>query len=371
MIYIFGISITFFLSAILLTKKRKSEADTILGIWLGVIGLNVTLFYLVTSEQYFQIPYFLGFEIPMPLLHGPFLFLYTYYLTQPKAFTKVKLLNFIPFLIGLFVLAPFLRLSTEEKIAVYLQEGNDYATISTIIFVCIIISGVAYSALSLGMLRRHHKRIRETHSYEEKINLKWLYYLVFGLGLIWVLVISADDQYIFSAVVVYVLLIGFYGIKQVGIFSNQVSNGDLAEPEPYSIPEIVQSEKFKYEKSGLTSSQLNGIHENLTRTMDREKLYLTPELTLADVADKLSIHPNVLSQVINQMEGKNFFDYINGLRVEDFMQRITRSESHKFTMLSLAMDCGFNSKTSFNRNFKKATGMSPSDYLKTLAVNVI
>ena len=98
--------------------------------------------------------------------------------------------------------------------------------------------------------------------------------------------------------------------------------------------------------------------------MQKEKLYKNSELTLADLSQKLNVHPNVLSQVINSAEQKNFYDYVNHLRVEEFKTIILLPENQKFTLLSIAFECGFNSKTAFNRNFKKATGFSPSEYLK-------
>jgi AraC-like DNA-binding protein len=98
--------------------------------------------------------------------------------------------------------------------------------------------------------------------------------------------------------------------------------------------------------------------------MTEKKLYQTPELTLNIVSKELNIHPNTLSQVINSVEQKNFFDYVNTLRIEEFKHRITNPDNHKYTLLSLAYECGFNSKTSFNRNFKNLTGKSPSEFLK-------
>ncbi len=88
------------------------------------------------------------------------------------------------------------------------------------------------------------------------------------------------------------------------------------------------------------------------------------------VSRELNIHPNTLSQVINRAEQKNFFDYINSLRVSEFKERTMKSDYQKYTLLSLAHDCGFNSKTSFNRNFKKITGKSPSEYLKEAHIDL-
>ena len=102
--------------------------------------------------------------------------------------------------------------------------------------------------------------------------------------------------------------------------------------------------------------------------MLEKKLYENLELSLNDLANQLQVHPNVLSQVINMQEGMTFFDYINFHRVEAFKKMVKQPENQKFTLLGLAYDAGFNSKTSFNRNFKKATGFAPSDYLKQLDI---
>ncbi len=371
MLYIIGIAITFFLSFILLTKKQKSKADKILALWLSVIGLHLTFYYLIATEKHFQFPFVLGFEIPMPLLHGPFLFLYTASLTNPGSVNARSLLHFTPFILGLVVISPFLKLPVEEKIMVYQQEGESYAVLMVIILTSIILSGIIYSLLSLRLLKVHKVNILKSYSEVEKINLKWLYYLILGMGGIWLFVIFASDHYIFSSGVIYVIFIGYYGIKQVGVFTNQPPEQHSVEPEA-SVTVIDQAPpaKAKYEKSELALTELEIIYQQLTDLMQREKLYTTPELTLSDVAQKLNTHPNILSQVINRVVEKNFFDYVNEQRISKFKELVAKPENQQFTLLSIAYECGFNSKTSFNRNFKKLAGISPSAYLKEAKIQL-
>ena len=97
--------------------------------------------------------------------------------------------------------------------------------------------------------------------------------------------------------------------------------------------------------------------------MHDQKLYCNSELSLAELASRLNTQPNHLSQVINEREGKNFYDYINSLRIEEFKQLSAGADSRKYTLLALAQQCGFNSKSSFNRYFKKVTGQSPSEFI--------
>jgi len=366
MIYIIGIAITFFLSFILLTKKGKSVADRILFVWLCVIIVHLILFSIISSNEYLKFPYLLGFEIPLPLLHGPFLFLYTLTLTSEQLAKTKMILHFLPFAIGFISTTPFLILNTKEKILVYQNEGEGFETISTIIFIGIVLSGIAYTILSLRVLANHKKLIKDNFSSIEKINLQWLFRLVLGLSCIWILVFFADDEIIFSSVVLFVAFIGYYGIKQVGVFTNQqvLELSPAIESKELAEPSVVTPEVSKYNKSALSDIQLNALHAKLVQLMNQKKLFLTPELTLTMVAEVLEIHPNTLSQVINTVEQKNFFDYVNTLRIEEFKERIADPENQKYTLLSLAFECGFNSKTSFNRNFKNLTGKSPSEYLR-------
>lgn len=370
MIYIVGIVITLFLAFILFTKRDKTFADNILFIWLCVIAIHLSLFAIISSQEYLQFPYLLGLDIPIPLLHGVFLFIYTRSLTSQKSISWKVLLHFIPFALAFVATIPFLLLSPQEKVNVYRNEGEAYATLIGIIFFGIIVSGIIYTSLSLVELIKHRNKIKNNYSYTEKINLQWLFGLIIGLLCIWVVVFLADDEYVFSFVVLYVLFIGYFGIKQVGIFTNQLP---VDQPLTAALTEqLAIANKFnedaKYDKTSLTDHQLSAIHQELMQLIEQKKVYLMPELTLSMVSQQLNVHPNTLSQVINRVEQKNFFDFINTLRVQEFKQRVANLEHEKYTLLALAHECGFNSKTSFNRNFKSIAGRSPSQYLKDIKV---
>lgn len=345
----------------------------------------------------------------MPLLHGPFLFLYVSALTnQNQGKRYFDAVHFIPFLAGYLLLFSFFLLPVKDKINVYKAEGKPYELLMTIFLFSFIFSGILYTLLSLQKLKLHRKKIKDYFSETEMINLKWLLYLIIGLSVIWVLVVIGDEKYLFSAVVFYVLFIGYFGIKQVGIFTNsasilnhreslslkiekdnllnkivehklsvfpEIKETNQADDVPAAISGNVdakkQPEKVKYEKSGLSMTSVQEIHRRLTDLMQKEKLYKNPELTLTDLAKIMQVHPNILSQVINTMENSNFYDYINFQRIEEFKEICVLPENQKFTLLTLAFECGFNSKTAFNRNFKKATSVSPTEYLKSTTTKFI
>lgn len=372
MIYITGIIISSFLTVLLLTKRNKNQADYVLFLWLCAATLHLTMYAMISSGEYGRFPYLLGFELPLPLVHGPFLFLYATAFTNRPSKTRYKLLHFVPSALALVSVLPFLILNYDDKVQVYRSGGAAYRGLTIALFTATIISGVVYSLMTLLFLNNHKKRIKERFSYTEKINLQWLFHLTIGLLCIWIIAFFTSDQYIFAAVVLYILFIGYFGIKQVGIFTNPIPDAitpGIVPEDPIGIADP-PVENFKYERSRLTDQETELIHKQLLQLIRQEKSHLVPGLTLAMVAQQLAVHPNTLSQVINRAEQKSFFDYINTLRVEEFKQKVTLPESQQYTLLSLAFDCGFNSKTAFNRNFRNITGQSPSEYLKEQQISL-
>ncbi len=367
---IVGIIITFFLAFILFTKKDKNLADKILGIWLVVIGIHLFLFYDHVLSQNFQFPLLLGLQLPMPFLQWPFIYIYISVLTnQYKPQKKLNFLwHFVPTLIIYIYLIEFFKLPIEEKISIFKQKGElpKYEKFAEFMLILMSLSGVIYAYFTYCLIRQHHKNILNQFSYQEKINLDWVKNLFIGMGGIWMVIwFRGDDNMIFLSVVVFVIFLGFFGIKQVGIFTNKIPEKEEAKIEDENT-EIVK----KYEKSSLTPDMAESIHQKLLSEMDANKYFQNPELSLNDLAVNIGVHPNILSQVINSFEGKTFFDYINYHRVEEFKRIAKLPDNQKYTLLGLAYDCGFNSKTSFNRNFKKATGFAPTEYLKQLEIDL-
>lgn len=383
MIYIIGIILALFLSVVLLSKKNKTKSNWILLAWLLVIALNLALIYLQTDEKKYIYPSLLGWVFPFPLLHWPFLYLYVSTLTSKKETGPQLLwLHFIPFFLSIILFSRFLFLPEISKINVYEIGGKGYETELLINLISIILSAVIYTALSVVKLWKYKNLIKNEFSYLEKINLNWLSYLIAGMTIIFFAVIFVgNDKIIYSFVVVFVFFIGYFGIKQVGIFTENIPNSIAEENKNLVESEFIFESKsnneklplsdgqpevkgLKYLKSTLNEDTALRIYNDLNKIMLTEKLYQNAELKLDDLAEALNVLPNHLSQVINSIENKNFYDYVNQLRIDDFIKMISLPENQKFTLLSLAFECGFNSKTSFNRNFKKVTGLTPSEYLK-------
>ena len=123
--------------------------------------------------------------------------------------------------------------------------------------------------------------------------------------------------------------------------------------------------RFVNSSTGLSSENAKLITPKVLEFMKSEKPYLDSELSIVKLAGLLNIPHHHLSQVINEQLGKNFFEFINEYRVEEVKQLMAKNKDRKFTLLSIAHDGGFNSKSSFNSTFKKYTNNTPKEYMKT------
>ncbi|MGN8034787.1 helix-turn-helix domain-containing protein [Chitinophaga sp. 22321] len=377
-VYMGGVFISLFLFVMLISKRQKSTADKILSTWLFFAVIHQALIGWYASNKMSDMPALIGWELPFPFLHGPFLYLYILFLTGQQRQGWRSILHFVPAVLVAIILAPVLgSMSVPEKLGAIAPVR--FEALFQWMVRGIIVSGVVYVVLSLVLLRRHKQNVAVQFSNTDKITLNWLRYLIGGMGVIWVVVIFFESaQSLYVVVALFIFFIGYFGIRQVGIFSNPPPAHEVYLPAVVQAPEAevvadvadVADKKVKYEKTGLTEAEASRIHTALTTLMRTQECYKDSELTLGDLAKTLEIHPAILSQVINSKEEKSFYDYINTLRVEAFKQLLLKPDSQQYTLLSLAFECGFNSKTSFNRNFKKITQLSPSSYVKEMNISV-
>ncbi len=374
MFYIAAISLAFFLAIVLFTKRGKTKADGILASWLLIIGSHLTLYYISTTVDSYYYPY-LAIAMPFPLLHGPMLYWYTASLTNQHIYLKNRWgWHFVPATFFIAMLAPFFLLTHTQRLQIFAEQGRGYEWLLLLHKVAVFLSGVAYVVLSLLLLKTHKQNVRNRFSQVEKINLAWLRYFIYSMILVWLAVFYGNDLIIFSLVALFVMLLGYFGIKQVGIFTQslQTETFDL-ETNPATEEKATtfhEQPKARYLKSTLSPEAQQAIHQKLILAIDDQKLFLNPELTITELANTLAVHPNHLSQVINSVESKAFYDFINGKRIEEFKRIVALPENQKYTLLALAFECGFNSKTAFYRNFKSVTGLSPTHYLKQKHIQI-
>lgn len=367
MVAYIGIGINLLLILLMASKEGKTVADKILLVWLLLIACHLSLYVLsIQTITTANVHWLLGTSIPFPMLHGPMLYLYTAAMTNQLPLNrKWILLHFIPALVAVLFFLPVLLRSAEEKLAFIESGGEGYQTANLLRIILLQVSGFVYVLWALWLLRRHKRNISQEFSYDERINLNWLRYFIYGLAAIWLIIVfTKSDYYIFGGAGLFIVFLGYFGIRQSGIFTPaNLYKTAPAGGIPAPVEKIENHPRRKYASSGVTGEMSSEIHQRLVQLMQEEKLYTEPDLSLSMLAERIRVHPNYLSQVINEKEGKTFFEYINNLRIEEFKRLAALPENRQYTIMSLAYDCGFNSKSSFNKNFKKVSGQSPSDYL--------
>jgi AraC-like DNA-binding protein len=149
-------------------------------------------------------------------------------------------------------------------------------------------------------------------------------------------------------ITIFIFIFGYLGLRQPEII----------------LPVEEETVIKKYEKSTLTDEKGEVHLQLLLEVMDKSKPFLKNDLTLQKLAALLDISTHHLSQIINERLNQNFFDFINSYRIEDAKQKLLSPDFRNYTILAIAEECGFNSKSSFNTAFKKFTDQTPSEFRK-------
>lgn len=376
MFFLLGIFLAVFLGLLLLLKKNKSRADNILTIWLFFLCTTQLLRYLTWTGYFYDYPHWLGVELSLPILHAVLLYFYVREVTGNPLRNHWEVLAHFLTTVLLFILTiPFYLISAEEKILAYQNHGVGFEWFKKTSLPLLVLSGIAYSIWSLWIIRKHQIRIKDNFSNTDKKELQWLKYLVLGNLILYVLSIFYDNYIINMGIVTLVLFIGIFGINQLNIFYTapklETSTSDLntaQEEQENKVTRKPSTPSKRYAKSGLNEEMAVQIYAKLQNFTAGEAIYKNENLTLSELADLLEAHPNHLSQVINEKEGKNFYNYINSIRIKEFIKLASLPENKKYTMMALAYDCGFSSKSTFNKHFKVSTGKTPTEFFNESVV---
>ncbi len=366
-----GIILSTFLSLVLFSKSDKSISDYLLASWFCFSGGALFSFTLVYTQQYLTYPSLTVFGMTLPLASCQILFLYTKYQIRPIfSFNKKDLLHFIPLLIVSLIFSNFYFLPYETRMNILKNREAEFEVQNLIKLGTIYLSGLVYIPVTFIKLIKYKRNLNNEFSNVERINFNWLLYLIIGLGIIWIVILFIrDDRFIFGSASIFIIWAGFFGINQVTVFNQNVTrpveNSQINTDISSGISKSA-AVNAKYQNSALDENAVSLIYKELVALLDEKKPYTNPDLNLGELANMLNVHPNHLSQVINSITNKSFYDLINERRIQEFLHRVTLPENKKYTLLSLAFECGFNSKASFNRNFKKIVGKSPSDYLNSI-----
>ena len=381
-----GINGLFFAFLLLQLKRENFRANRFLAVILAANGILLLDQFLLKSNLIYEVPALLGAFIPVEAVFPPTLYLYVRTMVQPNVSDQKTFLHFIPTFVSVMLLIPLYLLEFDEKKTIIDSNYVEWPGVLEITYpIYMVIVGTQFTVylfLSFKLLFSHTKNITQFFSYRENITLAWLRnFLLFNV-VIWICgaffyaaIVQSDaniEQYLdyfFVFSVLFVFYLGMMGLLQPLIYSGDESASQDPTSQPPSInDEMEESPEGKYKKSAVTKEMSARILKRLTETMEEEKPYLNNTLTLPDLAGMVSTPPNYLSQIINEQLKMNFFDYVNSYRIETAKNLIINPLPHTLTILDIAMESAFNSKSAFYSAFKKQVGVTPAAFKKSISL---
>lgn len=360
------------LAVLIFQKHRALFANRFLTALLLCFTL-ISIHLLIQDAGVYKIIPFAFVILGVPLTASPLQYLYTKYLLQRRAqFIKTDWLHFSLFIFFECVLIIAFFFGFIDFSAAASAEPASAPLFLRIFNWALIIQGLVYVAAGLRLIARFNRQLKNVLSSIEQLQMTWLRNTTLAILSAWLLFLIEDtlmieginlSNFVLVSVVfaIYVYAVGFIGLMKSEIFASPE-----VEQTMHQISEESDESTTKYQKSGLSEETARQIVEQLLVLMENKKPYTESLLTLAQLAEMLSVTPHNLSEVINTQLKKNFYDFVNGYRIEQVKKDLIDPSKLHIKILSLAFDAGFNSKATFNTLFKEMTGKTPSEYRKNL-----
>lgn len=360
-----GIVAALLCTLLLLSKNENRHSDYYLMIWMAVFCSDL-IYYLFPSVLPEQLQSF-GFTIPV--LSMAMLYLYVMSLTFNTELRLKYLIRHSFFYIlynAVFILTSVFYEKIGFKNSIPYFISGRYPEVMNFLTYLMAVLHVLYMILCFSALKKYQKLLPEYYSALEKISLNWLKYIFVSLIVLFVIVfcviafssrfesvsLSGTFKTVAAIQSVYLFCIIFFSLRQRLIFSSNI---------------VVVPDQNKREKtSSMNSGDLpDDISLKLLEFMRSNQPYLDEDLSLLKLSQQLGVSTHQLSQTINQKLNTNFYQLVNSYRVEEVKKKLKDPQFSKFSILGIAFESGFNSKSTFNKIFKEETGMTPSEYKKS------
>lgn len=347
-------------------SDANRQANRYLSLLLAICSVSLIGGFMEVTNYYLVYPQLIGWEFQNLFLYGPLFYLYVCSLTSLSAvpFTRKTALHFLPCMIFVVYLIPIYLADGETKAVMWRQVTQGHPSPGQDVVFCLAtVQLTAYGVVSYVTLGRYNRRIRDQFSSIERINLAWLRRLLIAFASVvglftvfWFMPLSAAHWYqlnysanLLLAGAIYVF--GFWGTRQPRIFQRALVPAATVAVTTVS----------KYER-GLDTESSAVVYREIVAAMEGARLYTNNELSLSDLAQQLGISTHVLSQAINQHSGANFYDFVNRYRVNETKRGLADPAQANRTVLDIAHDAGFNSKSAFYAAFKRELGLTPLQY---------
>ena len=359
-----GIVQGFFLSILLFSIKKNKRANTILGVMILLASTAAVSLFFYRTLLFLEFPHLSKIGNPIIFLITPLTLFYTYsIISEGKQFHGIYLLHFIPFVLCMIYLMPFFLKNGSTKIEIIRSETSLF---ETIIILFQILHILTYAVIGFIKIKKYQAKIKNIYSKIECIGLDWLKRLYVSFIILLILYFfmwaggttfighrpfSPDFHYLGAAFTLFLFIFAYWGITQ-----------------PEILTQDIHAQLIKKNGIQLDADKIKVYLNRLKKIMEEAKPYVDNDLTIHDLAKISAIPTYYLSKIINQQLNKSFYDYINFYRIQEAKKRLIQPTYDHYTILAIALDCGFNSKSAFNVAFKKFTKTTPSRFKKQHAV---
>jgi len=277
---------------------------------------------------------------------------------------KKQLVHIIPFLIYFcaFVL-PVLFIG-ECSIALFVVSSLFTFAVS-----------IFYTIKIIVFLQRFLKRSNNYFAEDDAVKVLWLKTTVLlwmGIIILQTLFIPFKDlliSYLPFIGHVHAILINFTSVAWIYAFAYfAITHPDLFERSKKVVDALTKGDNKEKEKYQISDNYEDLIEKRLKTTIENDKPFLNEQLTLPELAESLKVPSYLLSRYINKAFKKNFVTYINDLRIDVVKEKLLNPELKNLSILEIAFESGFRTKSAFNSYFKKTVGTTPSDYRRSRKV---
>ncbi len=356
-----------FFFVIIFSKNAKEKSMVFINLLVLTISLNNIQSWIL-AKNFFIEYFFLDYvHIPWHFLIAPFfyMFLINYLDIQKQSKNLLKIILPV-FIIIIIIRIGFISFFSDNNSADVAYLFEKYTSIEEI-FSLIVSLGIFFYAFHI--LSKKENLFQKILSYD---NLKWIY-TFFKLGaltyIFWIIALAITvaldfTEFIYSyyplrvLTTVLIYWIGYQTIIQLRLLNERKNLRKQLNFKP-----IIESKKTNNIEKDADKKLL---FDKVNFLIDDQKLFTQPKLSLDFLANEVDLNTIKLSNIIKQFSGKNFNDYVNEFRIDLAKELLKSSDYKNYTINSIGLESGFNSKSSFYATFKKHTGLTPTEYQKSL-----
>jgi AraC-like DNA-binding protein len=342
--------------------RKKNRADFWLALLLVLLCLGLVTPFIGFANVYDLNQWLTYFPFGVAYSYSVCVYFYVLSLTDAKRkFAARDFVFFVPSI--LYLIFRFILFAQSADFKNRFDDAYYVPFAEPLIFVTETIWNVAVLYLAIKHYRKYRAWLDENFSDTEKIKFDWLRNFLYVFTFVLLLAAGFDftDSFVFNLSYIqyfyFELVLAFvtYYLAIAGYLRSETTELNFT---------AAASEKSEERKTLLSENDLQKLKAKLENLMQTEKPFLNPQLALSDLARRLGVNSTVLSYVINSGFGKNFNDFVNEFRIGYVKNKLQAGAAESSNLLAVAFDCGFNSKATFNRAFKKFTGVSPKEFKK-------